>query len=308
MSMRNVRRVFSALLIAVMLSAVLAPAALASVSAKVSYGKAKVYKSPSTKSASVSVAKNLTVNITAISGKWAKVKRNGVTAYIPLKWLTPANKVPAYVKSTTTTYNSSFRSMGKVAKGKSVYALGTIGSYYLVMNPSNGKLAYVPSGTLSQTKPSGSSSSSSSSKAKVNSSSISKSTTKKPKVAEEGTASDTIEKMLKYADGLVGTVYSKIDCSTFVYKCLTKVNLPAKDTAAKQAAHSYYDKITDMSDLQRGDILCFDTSGDKSVDHTAFYLGSGWFIESSRIAGMVHYNYMTEFYQQAFMWARRIDE
>ena len=286
-------------MIAVLLTAVVAPAAFASVSAKVSYGKAKVYKSPSTKSASLRVSKNLKVNIIAISGKWARVEYKGRKAYMPLKWLSPASKVPAYINSTTTTYNSSFKSMGKVSKGKGVYALGTIGGYYLVMNPSNGKLAYVASGTLSQTKPSSSSSS-----GKVNSSSVSKSTTKKPNIPTGD--NEKIEKMLAYADTLVGTVYSKLDCSSFVYKCMQHVGLAAKSTAAKQAADSNYEKITSRSEIERGDVLCFDTSGNGTVDHTAFYLGNGWFIESSRIAGMVHYNYMTEFYQQAFICARRL--
>ena len=290
-------------MIAVLLAAAIVPTAFASIPAKVSYGKAKVYKTPSTKSASISVAKNLKVSIVSISGKWAKVKRNGATAYIPLKWLSPTSKVPAYTNGKTTAYGSTFKSMGTVAKGKGVYALGTIGDFYLVMNPSNGKLAYLPAGTLSKTKPSGSSGSSS---PKLNSSATSKATTKKPNIPE-GTASPTIEAMLAYADGKVGTPYSKMDCSTFIYKCMTHVKLGCKDTAARQAADDRYEKIEDISELQRGDILCFDTSGDKSVDHTAFYLGSGWFIESSRVGGMVHYNYMTEFYKNAFKWARRID-
>lgn len=296
MKLRNVRRVVSVLLIVVLLAVGIAPAAFASVSARVNSSKARAYLLPSTRSASIRVSKYLKVDVTGIAGKWARVKRNGVTAYMPLKWLSAVNKVPAYTTGPTTVYGKTLEPIAQVATGIGVYAFGTIGNYYLVKNPYNGKYGYIASGKLSKANIA--------SGEKVNSSSGSKATLDRPDV--EASEYELIEEMLAYADSLVRTPYSKLNCSAFILKCLNYVGLSAKDTAKKQAGDSRYEFVAELSDLERGDIICFDTSRNGVVDHTAFYLGEGWFIDASRIAGRVNYNYFTEFYKLAFVCGRRI--
>ena len=298
MHTRMIRRMISALLIAVLLAAGLVPSALATVSAKVNVSSARVYQYASTSARSIKVAKGLPVEIGAIANGWAWVSHKGNKAYIPLKWLAPTTKVPAYTKSSTALYAWNLKRMGTASAGMGVYALGTIGNYYLVMNPSNGALAYVPSGSLSQTKPSSGGSSGG-----FTSSTGSKATTTKPNVPTSGNAQ--IEAMLDFASSLVGTPYSSMSCSIFVYNCMRHVGKSAKDTAAKQFADNTYPAVP-ISDIQRGDLLFFDTSGDGNIDHAAIYLGNGWFVESSRTAGGVLYNYMTGYYQGCIRGARRI--
>lgn len=293
----------SALLIAVLLTAGLVPCAFAGVSAKVSVSSARVFKTASTKAKSLKVSKGLGLTITAISssGKWAKVKRNGATAYIPLSWLKPAKKTKAYATASTAIYNSKKKKVGTISKGASVYVLGTIGSYYLVMN-SKGTMGYIKTGKLSATKPSSGSSSGGGSY--TGSTTIGGS--------ENDTASAGVEKAIARALSLVGRPYSSnanppssFDCSLFVRYCMKAANIDVKDTAARQAADSRYEWISDLADIRRGDILCFATSGGKNVDHTAIYLGSGKFVEASRNAKKVQTNAFSNYYVTHFVGARR---
>ena len=275
------------LLIAVLLTAGLVPSALASVSARVNTSSAKVYKTASTKAASLNVPKNLNVSITAISGSWARVSYKGNTAYMPLAWLTPTDKVAGYAKGTTAVYSSSLKKMGSISAGTCVYALGTIGDYYLVMSTS-GALGYVKSGTLSKTKPSVSN--------------------VQPAVANLS----RVDKAILMGQSLLGKPYSSgsnppksFDCSSFVWYCMTAAGFSVNKTSATQAADGRHKLITSISSLQRGDILFFDTSGNGAVDHSAIYLGGNQFIEASRNAGKVQTNTLTSWYKSHFVCARR---
>jgi cell wall-associated NlpC family hydrolase len=60
--------------------------------------------------------------------------------------------------------------------------------------------------------------------------------------------------------------------------------------------------------VKKGDVLCFDTNDDGTVDHTAIALvdGGGSFIEASENAGKVQTNTMTDWYKERFKLARRI--
>ena len=264
------------------------PSALASVAAKVNTSSAKAYKSASTKSAHVSVPKNTKVTITAFSGSWAKVTSGGVTAYMPVKYLSPTNKVKGYATGSTTVYNSSGKKMSTISKGTCVNVLGTVDGYYCVSN-SSGAVGFVKTGTLSENKPAAVT------EVKVNSGGSSKA-----------------DKALQVAQTLLGRPYksgsnppSSFDCSSFVKYCMEKAGYSMKKTAATQAADSRYAKITSVSDLKKGDVLFFDTTGDGNVDHSAIYVGSGTFVEASRNAGKVQTNTMTNWYKSHFKWARR---
>ena len=286
MHIRKMRRFISILLIAVILAAGCVPTAFASVSAKVNTSSAKAYSSASTKSAYISVSKNTKVSVTDISGGWAKVSAKGVTAYMPLKYLTPTKKVKGYTKDSTTVYNTSGKKMGKVSKGTGMYVLGTIGKYYCVMNGS-GTIGYVKKGTLSDSKPAVSN------------------VKKTAKVSK-------VDKAILVGRALLGRPYktddnppNSFDCSSFVQYCLKKAGISIKKTSATQAADSRHKLITSVSDLKRGDVLCFDTSGDGNVDHSAIYLGGNKFIEASRNAGKVQINTLTSWYKGCFVCARR---
>ena len=262
------------------------PTAFASVAAKVNSSSARVYKSASSKAASVKVSKGLNVSITAISGSWARVSYKGNTAYMPLSWLTPTEKTAVYTKGSTAVYNSSLKKVNTVTAGTTVYALGTIGDYYLVMNKS-GSLGYMKNGTLTKTKPVLSD-------------------------VKQTTSISKVDKAIAMGESLLGKPYksssnppSSFDCSSFVWYCMGKAGYSVNRTSVTQSTDSRYTKINSISELKRGDMIFFDTSGDGKVDHSAIYLGGNKFIEASRNAGKVQTNTMTSWYKSHFMWARR---
>jgi len=108
-----------------------------------------------------------------------------------------------------------------------------------------------------------------------------------------------------YAYGAEGS--AKFDCSGltwYVYKYGAGVTLPR--SSAQQAADTRFQKISNMSALKRGDLLCFSTSGG-GIDHVGVYIGSGKFIHASQSKGQVVTSELdTDYYRGSFRWARRI--
>ena len=298
MYLQKMRKWLSILLIAVILVAGCVPSAFASVSAKVNTSSAKAYKKAYTGATSVDVAKGLKLSVTDISGSWAKVSYKGVTAYMPVKYLTPTNKLKAYTTDSTTAYTTSGARKGTLAKGTMLYVLGTLDGYYCVSSES-GSIGLVKKGTLSETKPS----------------TVAKSeevSDVKQTVATPTSSGSKIDVAIAIGKSLIGRPYksgsnppSSFDCSSFVKYCLSKAGFSVRGTSATQAADSRYQLITSVSDLKKGDILCFDTSEDGNVDHSALYMGDGKFIEASSNAGIVHTNSMSSWYKKHFVCARR---
>ena len=282
-------RLFSALLIAVLLIAGIVPSAFASIPAKVSSSSAVVYKSASSSAECLRVPKNLKVSITSVSGSWAQVKYKGRKAYMPMTWLSPTSRVKGYATGSTAVYNSSGKKLGTLSRGTGVYVLGTVNGGYCVMNTS-GTIGYVKSGTLSNKQPAASTNKSSSSAAKK---------------------LTIVDKALIVAKSLIGKKYSMHDnppssfnCSSFVQYCYGKAGRSMKGTAATQAADGRYKKVG-LSGIRTGDVLFFDTTGNGQVDHSAIYIGSNKFVEASRNAGRVQVNSLTSWYKQHFICARR---
>lgn len=59
----------------------------------------KVYNTPSTSAKlSLKVSEDLSVTMTGLSGSWAQVTREGVTAYIPVKYLTLKNRIKKAIR------------------------------------------------------------------------------------------------------------------------------------------------------------------------------------------------------------------
>lgn len=286
MHMQTTKRFISILLAAITLAALIAPSALAAVPAKVNADSVKVYQSASVTAIGVSVPKNTNVSITAISGGWAKVTYGSKTGYIQAKYLSPTKKVAGYAKSATAVYNSSGTKIGSISKAAGVYVLGTVGNYYCIAN-SSGTVGYVKSGTLSSTKPT-------------------------VVTVTKATQISKVDKAIALGRSLLGTKYALSDtppnsfnCSSFVRYCMKKAGYSMKGTAATQAADSRYQRITSISSLKKGDVLCFDTSENGKVDHSAIYLGNNKFIEASQKAGKVQINTLTDWYKKHFVCARR---
>ena len=298
MKKRNAVQKWICAILAVMLLVACAPAALAaSYSAKINSSACKVYKSASTSSKVLcSDVKDLNVSITGYSGDWAKIEYKGYTGYVKCEYLTLRSRLTAYTAKSTPVYkraSSSSSKLGTLGTGSTVYVVGMDDGYYRIQNRSGSVTGYVKSGYLTATKPKTSSSSSGSSS------------------GSSGSATG-VDKAISVAKSLLDKPYavsdnppSSFNCSSFVEYCLEKAGFSVKGTAAAQAADSSLAKITGTSSLKKGDILCFDTDGDGTCDHTALYLGCGSFIEASQNAGKVQTNSLSSWYKSHLLWARR---
>lgn len=102
----------------------------------------------------------------------------------------------------------------------------------------------------------------------------------------------------------------KFDCSGltyYVFKNAVGITLPR--TAYAQGYNDSYPKITDVSSLQIGDLVFFDTSKDSDLcDHVGIYIGGGQFIHASSAGGKVMTSSMLNntYYARTFSWGRRV--
>lgn len=160
---RRIQKLLCAMLIAVLLVSVAAPAMAESVKARVSSSSAKIYKSASSSSAHVKMKKGTQVTVTAVKGNWAKVKVSGKTGYMPVKYLTkasssssqkPSKRTVGYINKSTYVYRKASTSSSKraVSVNTKVYVVGQSGSYYKVQNSSGSATGYVKASCVSKKK------------------------------------------------------------------------------------------------------------------------------------------------------------
>jgi cell wall-associated NlpC family hydrolase len=101
------------------------------------------------------------------------------------------------------------------------------------------------------------------------------------------------------------------DCSGLTPYAFRKVNLSLGRSAYAQGYQSSSGtKIESMSDLRRGDIVCFNTISDSDlVDHVAIYLGDGYFIHASSGTSngkqVCISSLSSGYYNRVFSWGRR---
>lgn len=315
------RRALIALITATLLAAACAPAALAaSIKAKINSSSARVYNVPSTSSdVNVRAVKGVTVTVTGYSKGWARIRYKGNTGYMKAKFLNLADPIKAYAAKSTPVYKSASSSsskLGTLSLGSAVYVVGKSGGYYRVENASGSATGYVKASNLAsrselmkaykEWKAEQNENSGGNSGGSNNSNNSGNS-------GNSGSSNPTskIDKVLALARSLVGRDYaisdnppSSFNCSSFVEYCMEKQGFSMEGTAAEQAKDSRYARIA-LSDIRKGDILCFDTDGDGVCDHTAIYLGDSTFIEASQSAGKVQTNKLDSWYRSHFMLARR---
>ena len=145
--------------------------------------------------------------------------------------------------------------------------------------------------------------------------------------------SSDIEELLSYADSKIGTRYvsGRWDCILFVRNCyLTVLSIKIPDTTramenfgtsslvASQKLKPV--RITDIRQIKPGDVICWCNDEVSYCTHVGMYVGegtvgsvhhsSGVFIEASRGAGKVRYNYISPtgagYYTRNFICAWRI--
>ena len=151
---RTMRKWISAIMIALMLMTAMMPASMAESYSAYINKSTKIYKKASSSSASMSVKKGTTCELTGISGKWAKVKRGSVTAYIQVKYLTMKDRIKAYTNSDTKMYKkaSSSSSSKKIEANTAIYIVGASGDYWKFETKDGETTAYIKMSKVSWSK------------------------------------------------------------------------------------------------------------------------------------------------------------
>jgi cell wall-associated NlpC family hydrolase/uncharacterized protein YgiM (DUF1202 family) len=133
----------------------------------------------------------------------------------------------------------------------------------------------------------------------------------------KGTGGATAEKVAAIAVAQYGKKYvyatrgpDTYDCSgLMVYSFSQGAGISLSRSAYAQGYDTRFKRITDVSALRRGDIVCFDTvEGDVDLsDHTGLYLGGGAFIHASSSAGEVVVSTLDSgYYSRKFSWGLRV--
>ena len=98
---------------------------------------------------------------------------------------------------------------------------------------------------------------------------------------------------------------SSFDCSglTRYAYAVVGVSLPH---SAYSVGYASGQKVT-RAQLQRGDIVCFNTISDGDLcDHVGIYLGGGQFVHASSGQGRVVVSSLSGYYSENFSWGRRV--
>jgi len=277
----------------------------------------KIYNMPSTSALSIKVPGSISCNLLAINGSWALVNRDGINAFIPLKYLTLRNRLTGYASTNAPLYASAStsRKLGTIAKGMEVYVIGRDGSYFRIENANGSIRGYIKASHISPTKPKATANTKpSAGNQNTGSSNALLSTTSRYSASMSN--AQKLEYVIYVAQNLVNRPYatdanppSTFDCSRFVKYCFEKANIYLPASSESQGYSDSFTKITATGSLKRGDVVCFNTnsSDDDLSDHTGIYLGSGYFIHASSGAGKVIVSTLSSgYYKNTFSWGMRI--
>jgi len=129
-----------------------------------------------------------------------------------------------------------------------------------------------------------------------------------------GTGSSKTETVIEWALAQLGKKYvygeegpNVFDCSGFTQFCYLKVGVRL-NRSAQSVGYNNGKKIESVSDLVRGDLVCFNTIDDNDLsDHVGIYLGNNKFIHASSGAGKVVISDLSSgYYKRVFSWGRRV--
>ena len=268
---------------------------------------ARVYQSLSASARSVKAPKGLRVSLKAYANGWGKVTYKGRTGYVKLKYLDRVDPLKAYATKSTTVYRDATGTdkLTAIPTGAQVSVLGVVGGYLRVTNGSGKWRGYIKAGMLSSSKPSSGKSN------RGSRSSIPESL----RATAEGASRSRVEMAVFVAQSLIGADYSdnpnppaSFDCAHYTRYCYAKAGGKINGSSKTQGYDGDFPKIASVSDLKRGDLVCFNTVEDNDLsDHVGIYLGSGYFLHSSSVAKQVIVSQLTSgYYNRVFSWGRRI--
>lgn len=244
------------------------------------------------------------------SGGWSKISYNGKVGYMSSQYLgnktagTPSTgdtntgntNTDNTVKSTKivtggsvnlrTGPGTSYSKIATLTRGTEVGYISESGGWSKISH--NGKVGYMSSNYIGD-------------KGSINI----------PDVETGGVASDRV---IDFAKKLLGKPYvwgaegpNSFDCSGFtqyVYKQVAGVSIPRVSRE-----QSKFGKYVSKSELQKGDLVFFDTDGSNNgvVTHAGIYMGNGEVINASSGAGKVIISDLnSSYYSSRFVNARRV--
>lgn len=255
------------------------PGALADTNAAIK-ARTTVYQSASTGAKHVTVINELSVKLNAIYKGWARIVRNGKTGYVQLKNLVVKDTVVVYALKGVTMYKSASTSSGKVGTFAKAtpFQLGGISGNFAYVRDKSGQKGYIDASVI---------------------------TTKSPTSLS---ASEKVDRLMSVAKSLLGTPYSKLDCSTFTSYCFRQIGISISSGVRYQGYMRQYPQILSVKNLVRGDLVVFNTVADDDLsDHVGIYIGNGKFVHSSSAAGKVLVSQLTSgYYNRNFSWGLRI--
>ena len=238
------------------------------------------------------------------SNGWAKVSYNGTVGYMSAKYL--GNKSTQAPSDNNQSSTEETVKATKVVTGSSVNLRKGPGTSYTVIkalgrgtevgyiSESNGWAKVNYNGTIGYMSAS----------YLGNASDNSNNSTSKP-------SESNVESVMSYAKKQLGKPYvwgaegpDSFDCSGFtqyVFKNSVGISIPR--VSKDQSKHGQF---VSRSELQRGDLVFFDTSGDGAVNHVGIYMGENQFIHASSGGGKVVISEMNSYYSPRYINARRV--
>lgn len=259
------------------------------VTAYVADNTVKIYSSTSKSASCIAVAGyGEKLSCTAVDGSWAKVEYGDATGWCYAGKLTTANpnasSVTVYAASDVKAYvrpDKSSSTLCTLSSGSSLKCVAITPDGDWLRVTASGKYGYVPADAMTVTKP-----------GKVD--------------ALINLAMEQLGKPYVYATRGPGS----FDCSGLTLYCFREVaNIALGRSAQSQGYNEKYPRITSVSDLKQGDVVCFDTETNDSdlTDHVGIYLGDGKFIHASSAKGEVVVSSLSSgYYRRTFTWARRL--
>lgn len=232
----------------------------------------------------------------AVVGSWSKVKVGTTTGYVYNKYLSEkavVSTVKKYVNCSSLNVRkgpgTDYSIIKSIPRDTQVEVISTNGGWSKIQVGST--VGYVSSKYLSDTK--GSSSSNGSS--------------------NTSDSSAKVDKLISFAKAQLGKPYvwgaegpNSFDCSGFTYYVFkNSANITLPRTSKEQ---SNYGTTVSKSNLKVGDLVFFDTSGenDGNVSHVGIYIGSNQFIHSSSSKEKVVISDFSNYYNNAFVRAKRV--
>ena len=332
---QKLRRALTAVLMCLMLLSMLPVSAMAETyEAKVYTSRMNVYSSTSTSSRYYLgyLKKGTIFTVHAIKGEWAKVSYKGKRGFAQFKDIIMRKRLLRYTKNAAPVYKSASSSSKKLMTlpiGTEVYLVGKDGSYWLAQNKSGTMTAYIHEKYVTSKKPTV--------KPTPTPTPVpdeddgedvswgKPAATPKPSATADATPTPTpkptyaskADQVIALAQEQLGKPYKEkcnppdsFDCAFLVYYCYESVGVDVKSSAESIGYDSSMDKISKISDLVRGDIVCFDTNSSDSdlSDHVGIYIGNSKFIHASSSAEKVIVSDLSDpdgYYVRTFSWGRR---